>query len=142
MTEQPAVFTLGDGEDPALREAIHDNFAAHSLASGLPGDFRSLVIRVEQDGVLLGGLMGRTGRGWLSIDYLALPMAERGAGMGSRLMAMAEAEAVRRGCNGVLLYTVQFQAPGFYEKLGYREFGRLPHDNPRLTRIWFHKRLP
>ena len=142
MTAGEATLTLSDGEDPALGEVIHDNFVAHSAASGLPSDFRLLTIRLERDGVLLGGLMGRTGRGWLAIDYLALPMSEQGSGLGTRLLAMAEAEAVRRGCNGALLYTVQFQAPGFYEKLGYREFGRLPHENPRLTRIWFHKELP
>ena len=141
MTNPEAVLSLSEHEDIPLRDVIHQNFDAHSVAKGLPSDFRPLVIRVERDGVLLGGLMGRTGRGLLSVDYLALPMAEQGSGLGSRLMAMAEAEAVRRGCHEALLYTVQFQAPGFYEKLGYTEFGRLPQDNPLLTRIWFRKRL-
>ena len=141
MAQDP-LYTLSDGEDASLREVIHDNFHAHSAAKGLPSDFRLLTIRLERDGALLGGLMGRTGRGWLSVDLLALPLAEHGSGLGSRLMAMAEAEAVRRGCRNAMLYTVQFQAPGFYEKLGYKEFGRLPTDDPRLTRIWFRKQLP
>ncbi len=136
------LFTLSDGEEPSLRQAIYDNFHAHSAAKGLPSDFRLLNIRLERDGTLLGGLMGRTGRGWLSVDLLALPLGEHGMGLGRRLMAMAEEEAVRRGCRNAMLYTIQFQAPGFYEKLGYREFGRLPHDDPRLTRIWFRKELP
>ncbi len=141
MTADP-VFTLSDAYDPALRDAIYDNFIAHAAANGLPSDFRLLAIRLEKDGVLLGGMMGRTGRGWLSVDLLALPISEHGAGIGTRLMAMAEREAARRGCHDALLYTAKFQAPGFYEKLGYQEFARLPHDNPELTRIWFHKRLP
>lgn len=142
MTVPDLVFALADEDDPALREVIYDNFAAHSASKDLAADFRLLTIRLERDGVLLGGLMGRTGRGWLSVDLLALPLAEHGSGLGSRLLAMAEEEAVRRGCRNALLYTVQFQAPGFYQKLGYQEFGRLPHDDPRLTRIWFRKRLP
>ena len=141
MSNVAPVFILSDTDDPALRDVIYDNFAAHSAAKGLPGDFRLLCIRMERDGVLLGGLMGRTGRGWLAIDLLALPMSEHGTGVGTRLMAMAEQEAIARGCRGAVLYTAQFQAPGFYEKLGYTEFGRLPHDEPALTRIWFRKTL-
>lgn len=134
-------ITLTDVADPALRDAIYANFRAHSDAKGLPANFQDLTLRVERDGALLGGLIGRTGRGWLLVELLALPMTEHGAGLGSQLMAMAEAEAIRRGCMGAYLHTVQFQAPGFYEKLGYREFGRLVHDNPLLTRIWFSKRF-
>ncbi len=141
MVGHDPTLTVSEQDDAALRSVIHDNFAEHSAAKGLPGDFRPLAIRLERDGVLLGGLMGRTGRGWLSIDLLALPMAEHGGGLGRRLMAMAEAEALRRSCRNALLYTIQFQAPGFYEKLGYREFARLPHDDPSLTRIWFRKAL-
>ena len=85
--------------------------------------------------------MGRTGRGRLSIDLLALPLAEHGSGLGTQLVALAEKEAISRGCHGAVLYTVQFQAPGFYEKLGFREFGRLTDDNPALSRIWFRKSL-
>jgi ribosomal protein S18 acetylase RimI-like enzyme len=136
------VLTLGDKNDPALEEVIRANFRAHAQAKGLTADFAPLTIHVEQDGVLLGGLVGRTGRGWLYVEFLALPMAGHGGGLGRRLMAMAEAEAVRRGCTGAYLYTNQFQAPGFYEKLGYREFGRLVHENPELTRIWYSKVLP
>ena len=55
---------------------------------------------------------------------------------------MAEAEAIRRGCFGAFLNTDAFQAPAFYERLGYREFGRLVHPtDPRSTRIWFSKRF-
>jgi ribosomal protein S18 acetylase RimI-like enzyme len=133
---------LTDKPDPQLRDVITANFNAHAATLGIPSDFRDLAIELRRDGVLLGGLQGKTGRGWLYIELLALPMTEQGGRVGSRLMAMAEAEAVRRGCHGAYLYTAAFQAPGFYQKLGYQEFSRLVHDDPRLTRIWFSKRLP
>ena len=135
-------LTLTDQPDPGLRDAITAIFRAHSAAHGLPVDFHPLAVELRRDGVLLGGLNGRTGRGWLYVELLALPMDAHGQGLGRRLMAMAEAEAVRRGCQGAFLNTIAFQAPGFYEKLGYREFGRLVDGNPRLDRIWFSKRLP
>ena len=133
--------SLTDEPDPGLRDAITANFRAQSAVHGLPGDFRPLAVEVRRGSVLLGGLSGRTGRGWLYVELLALPMAEQGHGLGRRLMAMAEAEAIRRGCKGAFLNTIAYQAPVFYEKLGYREFGRLPDDDRRLDRIWFSKRL-
>ncbi len=56
-------------------------------------------------------------------------------------MTMAEAEAEQRGCHSAFLNTIAFQAPGFYQKLGYQEFAQLEDADPRLTRIWFRKRL-
>ena len=41
----------------------------------------------------------------------------------------------------VYLYTFSFQAPGFYRKLGYREFGKL-NDFPKgQSRYWLNKAL-
>ena len=35
-----------------------------------------------------------------------------------------------------MLYTISFQAPGFYERHGWREFGRIPCDPPGTSRIF------
>ena len=47
----------------------------------------------------------------------------RGEGLGARLMNQAEDQAKLRGCRGAQVDTVSFQAPGFYEKLGFRIIG-------------------
>ena len=70
-----------------------------------------------------------------------VPAAQRGSGLGRRLMAMAEKAARGEGCVGIWLDTFEFQAPGFYEKLGFTPFGELP-DHPRGgRRLFLHKRL-
>ncbi len=56
------------------------------------------------------------------------------------MIAAAERRAAERGCHSAWLDTFGFQAPGFYRKLGYAEFGRLPYP-PGFERIFLQKRL-
>jgi len=133
--------TLTDAPDPALRDVIIAIFQAEAEAKGIVRDFRPLAVEVKRDGVMLGGLWGRTGRGWLHVELLALPRSEQGTGLGTRLLEMAEAEALSRGCKGAFLNTIQFQAPEFYRQRGYTEIGRIPDDPASLDRIWFVKRF-
>jgi ribosomal protein S18 acetylase RimI-like enzyme len=51
-------------------------------------------------------------------------------------MADAETEARRRGCERALL---DFQALGFYQKLGYIEFGRLSGFSGKHDRYYLYK---
>jgi GNAT superfamily N-acetyltransferase len=90
---------------------------------------------------VVGGLTGRTSRGVLFIDMFFLPESMRGTGLGSQLLEMAEEEGRRRGCRIGLLHTNDFQAPGFYQKHGWREYGNFPSDPPGSSRIFFCKDL-
>ncbi|WP_211767024.1 GNAT family N-acetyltransferase [Kutzneria sp. CA-103260] len=62
----------------------------------------------------------------LFVDLFYLPPERRGAGLGRRILAEAEREAVRRGCRAGVLYTINFQAPEFYVKSGWQVFGEVP----------------
>jgi predicted N-acetyltransferase YhbS len=64
------------------------------------------------------GLWGLTSFSYLWVDLLSVPESMRGVGIGRKLMMLAEAEAVQRGCRAVALDTFSFQARGFYERLG------------------------
>jgi GNAT superfamily N-acetyltransferase len=91
--------------------------------------------------VIVGGLHGATMFSYLWIDLLFVPESMRGIGIGRKLMMQAEAEALRRGCNGVTLDTFSFQARGFYERLGYQVFGILDDCPPGHSRFYLTKRL-
>ena len=73
----------------------------------------------------LGGLLGETQLAWLKIQYVSIRADARRRGIGSRLMSLAEAEAINRGCKYAFLDTMSYQAPDFYQKLGYRIAGQL-----------------
>ena len=65
----------------------------------------------------------------------------RGQGYGEKLLLRAEEEARSRGVKNVFLDTFSFQAPDFYQKLGYRVFGELVDFPPGHTRHYLTKRL-
>ncbi|MES2152521.1 MAG: GNAT family N-acetyltransferase [Pseudomonadota bacterium] len=95
----------------------------------------------NDDGLLVGGLLGATYLGWLQVQVVWLDERLRGQGYGSALMALAEEEAVRRGCAQSFVETLSFQALPFYEKYGYTVFSRLADFPPGGARYALTKKL-
>jgi len=86
-----------------------------------------MAVFLREGARIAAGLVGDTYCGWLFVKYLWVSDKLRGRGVGRELMARAEAVARERGCHSAWLDTFSFQARGFYEKLGYEEFGRLDY---------------
>ena len=124
---------VSDADAAAVRRGLLSFNERHIGPSGeLPV---RLVIR-DRLGVVVAGLLGHTRWGWLLVDKLWLADTVRGQGLGSRLMAAAEALAIDRGCTGAMLTTFEHQARPFYEKLGYALFGTL-EGYPAGTRQYY-----
>jgi GNAT superfamily N-acetyltransferase len=102
--------------------------------------WRSLGIFIREAETIVAGLAGETYGGWLFVRYLWVRDDLRGQGIGRELIAQAERRATERGCHSAWLDTFSFQARGFYEKLGYEEFGALDYP-PDHTRHFLRKRL-
>jgi GNAT superfamily N-acetyltransferase len=100
-----------------------------------------IAVWLRQEGRVVGGAYGDTHYGWLYLGLLWVDEAHRGQGWGRRLVERFEAEATTRGCRGCWVDTYGFQAPGFYESLGYREFGRLEDFPIGSARHFFWKPL-
>ena len=117
-----------DEPDPRHVGVIESGLDEFNLAKAGLNDRRTLAVLARDPGTgdVVGGLTGRTSLGLLFVDLFHLPPEHRGAGLGGRILAEAEREAVRRGCRSGVLYTINFQAPGFYVKHGWRVFGEVP----------------
>jgi GNAT superfamily N-acetyltransferase len=124
------ILDLTDAPHANARKTIDDGLSSFNLASGGHSSNRELAILVSEptDGQIVGGLLGRTSRGVFYIDKFYLPKDLRGKGLGSRVLASAEQEASARGCKDAVLNTLSFQAPEFYARYGWREFGRIDCD--------------
>jgi ribosomal protein S18 acetylase RimI-like enzyme len=108
------------------REAVLTGLSAHNASRVGPRNTEPLALSVRDDaGTIVGGLIGELKWEWLYVELLWLDDAHRGAGHGEALLAMAEQTARDHGAKGVFLGTMSIQAPGFYPKLGYREYGLL-----------------
>ncbi|WP_316357241.1 GNAT family N-acetyltransferase [Devosia sp.] len=101
----------------------------------------ALGLRDPQTGRSVGGLTARIAYSRMFVELIFVPEHLRGQGLGAELIGRAEAVAREAGCTGIWLDTFSFQAPGFYEKLGYTEFGTLADYPPGFTRHYLHKQL-
>ncbi len=108
----------------AARQAIMESLRSDTRAKH-DGGRQFLTLALREEGALIGGLVGQTFMGWLTVDGLWVAVEHRGRGHATRLMNQAETEARRRGATDSVLDTFSFQAPEFYRKLGYRDFARL-----------------
>jgi len=94
MTGDP-ILTLSEARDPLADAVIRRGLAAYNTARFRPSDTTTLDVLVRDDssGEVLGGLLGHTSYRLLFLDVFYLPEELREAGLGSRIIAMAEAEA-------------------------------------------------
>ena len=135
-------LTLTDAPDATAREVIVEGLVAYNEAHAGPRDWRPLAVLLHDEADrLVGGLLGGTSYGWLFVELLFVPDHLRGQRLGADLLARAEEEARARGCIGSRLDTFEFQARGFYEKLGYQLFGQLEDCPPGFSRYFMQKKL-
>ncbi len=121
-----------DRESDAELNAFLDEriYEVNVQSTGL-GDGRPFAGVIKDDSAnVVAAVNGHTWGGSCYIAHLWVHESRRGQGLGRALLQSAEAEAVRRGCTQALLLTHSFQAPAFYERLGYVRHATIP-DYPR-----------
>lgn len=136
------MLTFSDTADETETAAILDILIAHNDLHTEPS--RRVPFRIVAraiDGSIAGGAIGFTIHRWTYVDILALRPEHRGAGQGAALLAEVEKLARARGAIGVHLTSYSFQAPDFYKKYGYTEFGRIDGMPSGQANVWLMKRL-
>ena len=122
MTRPPIEF-CEEHEIPELEAFLVERvYEFNAQATGY-FDARLLGGKVQDAGHVIAAFNGHTWGGCCVIVHLWVHPSRRGEGLGSALMHAAQLEATRRGCEQVVVSTHDFQAPGFYERLGFARVG-------------------
>lgn len=107
-------------------------------ADGADEDSAHNIIAYDS-GRVVGGAIGHAEYNWHTLDLLFVDDGHRRQGVGRALMAQMERHARDRGLTGIRLETWDFQARGFYERLGFTVYGQLA-DCPPGTITYFMKK--
>lgn len=125
-----------------LIEAIDDGLTLFNEAVYPDPAAAPIALAIEDaEGRVVGGLTGRSAYGWMKVSTIWVNESLRGQGWGTKLIAMAERVAKERNCHGIHLDTHGFQAPRFYERLGYERFGELENYPGEHSHIYYRKPL-
>jgi GNAT superfamily N-acetyltransferase len=111
---------------PELDRRLSDELDKVNAAAtdGVP-PARELTVQILDDsGELAAGMSGWTWGVAAGIGLTWVREDARGDGLGASLLADFEDAARARGCTHVFVTSFTFQAPGFYERYGYREIFR------------------
>jgi ribosomal protein S18 acetylase RimI-like enzyme len=135
-------YALQPEPTPEERYRIIDPLIAYNEEQAGPRNSKDFAITVRSDsGEFVAGLLGFTLWNHFFVASLYVDQGFRKEGIGRELMARAEALALEQGCDAIYLDTFDFQAPGFYEKLGFKVFGKLEDYPPGHQRFYLVKRL-
>jgi len=127
----------------SLKQVVVDHLDAYNLGTtGITEYFPVNLFLRGQDDEVLGGLLGAMWGGVLFVRILWVSQTLRGRGHGRRLLEAAEQRAVERHCRQAFLDTHSFQAPGFYEKVGYEIYAQADDWPVGHTHYFLRKRLP
>jgi len=115
-----AVVLLDEAQCQELESFLADRIYEFNAEVTGYSDGKLLAGSIRSDaGEVIAGFSGHTWGGCCEISHLWVHERHRGQGLGRTLLQVAEAEARRRSCAQVVLMTHSFQAPEFYERLGY-----------------------
>jgi GNAT superfamily N-acetyltransferase len=134
-------LSVEDNPDPFVAARLDAQVRRETVAASGHGEDIELAVIAREGDVVRAGVYGWTWGGCCELESLWVDPSLRRQGLGSRLLAAAEAAALARGCRQVVVFTYEIQAPGFYERHGYDLVGRVDDYPVGAAALWFRKRL-
>jgi ribosomal protein S18 acetylase RimI-like enzyme len=131
-------------EDPNLEDIqfLEDRLYEFNSAQTGIEDGRSLAFFMRDAAMeIVAAAAGHTWGETCELQQLWVAESLRRQGIGRRLLEESEAEAIRRGCRQLILTTHSFQAPRFYQNLGFEILCTIPEYPRGYSQILLRKGL-
>ena len=134
--DKPRIRAAIAADVPAIAQIVDHAYRHYIARMGKPPgpmleDYTARVSEgvvwvVEEGAVIAAMIVLVPGPNYLLLDNIAVSPNRQGVGLGRRLLAFAETEALRRGYRAIRLYTHQTMVENqrLYTSIGYEETGR------------------
>jgi ribosomal protein S18 acetylase RimI-like enzyme len=134
--DEPHIRAATVADVPAITQIVGQAYRHYIARIGKPpgpmlDDYAARVLEgavwvIEEGPAIVGISVLLPTTDYLLLDNIAVSPARQGSGLGRRLLAFAEAEALRRGYCEIRLYTHQTMVENqrLYASIGYEETGR------------------
>ena len=134
--DEPRIRTATSADVPAIMGIVDQAYRHYTARIGKPpgpmlDDYAARVAEgvvsvLEEGTVITAIIVLLSAPDYLLLDNIAVSPTRQGLGLGRRLLAFAEAEALRRGYREIRLYTHQTMVENqrLYASIGYEETGR------------------
>lgn len=123
-----------------LYEMINDEFNKYAEKNGLKCDYRDFHFVAKDNEKVVGIITGHSYYDEIYIGDLIVLEEYRKQDIGTMLMEKVEELYQNDDFDNFNLATYDFQAPRFYEKMGYKlEYIRKNSQNPKLNKYFYTK---
>ena len=140
MMSEPVIRRIEE-DNQEIGDFIHEGFSRYGEENGVELNYDEFCFAADCGGRIAGVITGRAYYNEIHIGDLIVGEEYRRSGLGSRLVHAVEEAYRGKGYDVVTLTTFGFQAPAFYQKLGYSiEFIRESRD-PKLRKYFLSKKL-
>jgi len=132
----------GDSFNAELLEHIkryNNQVSPDHLAKRDPANLTPIRLKALINGEFAGGIGAIAYWDCLEIDNLFIEARFRKHGVGTALLAQAEALAKEAGARYAFLRTFSYMAPKFYEKHGFYVIGELKDHPPGHSFLWYRR---
>src|SRR5713101_750120 len=131
--DEPRIRAATAADVSAITEIVDQAYRHYIARMGKPpgpmlDDYAARVLEgvvwvLEEVAAITGIIVLLPKTNYLLLDNVAVSPARHGLGLGRRLLAFAEAEALRRGYNEIQLYTheTMVEDQRLYASIGYEE---------------------
>lgn len=122
-------------------KTLHDLEAyTKEIVPKLKQEYQDISFIYEEDGVILGRIVGFIHWDHLQIELFYVSKDTQGKGIGSKLLNHVEAIAKNNQLSYILLETMSFNAPKFYEKNGFEIIAKIENSPMENETRYFYKK--